>query len=63
MELRVAQSGLRDAVKRRRRDNTPECAWCAEPDIVGHDEKDVWRALGRHYREVPTRFSIAGHFL
>jgi len=58
VELRVAQSGLCHAVKRRRRDNIAECAWCGEPDIVGHDEKDVRRTLRRHHARRPPDFRL-----
>ena len=43
-----------DPVERWRRDHTTECAGNAKPRIVGHDQEDVRRALGRHHAGWPV---------
>jgi hypothetical protein len=58
VELRVAQSRLGDAIQRRRRDDAAEGARNPVALVVGHDEKDVGRALGR-----PVGRGIQGVFL
>ena len=44
----VAQALVRDAVHGRRRDHAAEGARHAEAGVVGHDQQDVGRLLGRH---------------
>ena len=60
MQLGVAQSGLGYVIWRG--DDASECAWCAEPDIVGHDKKDVRRTLRRHHARRPPGFRLQGVF-
>ena len=62
VELRVAQPGLRDAVQRRRRDDAAEGAADAIALVVGHDEQDVGRALGRHDALAATTVSRSRRF-
>ena len=63
VELRVAQSRLGDAIQRGRRDDAAEGARNAVALVVGHDEQDVGRALGRHDARRPVRLGIHGAFL
>ena len=58
MEIRVAQSFRRNAVKRRGRDHAAKCARRGEADIVGHNEQDVGRALRRHHTRRPIGFRL-----
>ena len=58
MELRVAQPHLRDPVHRRRRDHAAERARNAVTLVIGHDEKDVGRALGRHHLRRPIGLGL-----
>ena len=60
VELRVAQPRLRDPVQRRRRDDAAEGARNAVALVVGHDQQDVGRALGRHDGRRPIRLGIFG---
>src|SRR5262245_64938246 len=46
MELRVTQSDVRDTVHGRRRDHAAKGARHPVALVVGHDDKDVRRALG-----------------
>ena len=63
MELRVTQSRLGYTIKRRRRDYAAEGAGDSVALIVGHDEKNVGRALGRYHARRPVRRGILGVFL
>ena len=63
VELGVAQSGVGDAIHRGRRDDTTEGARNAVALVVGHDEKDIGRALGRYDARRPPRRGIFGAFL
>src|SRR5512132_508125 len=63
MELDVAQSRFGDAVQRRRRNDPAESAGNAVALIIGHDEQDVRRALGRDDAWWPVRLGISGSFL
>src|SRR6516162_8372025 len=63
MELRIAQSGFRDAVHGWCRDDAAECARHAIALVVGHDEQNVRRALWRYHSRRPPRFGIYGAFL
>src|SRR6266480_3491132 len=63
MELSVAQSCLGDAVQRRRRNDPAESAGHAVALVIGHDEQDVRRALGRDDARWPVRLGIRGTFL
>ncbi len=60
VELGVAQPGVRDAVQRRRGDDSAEGARRAEADVVGHDEKDVGRALRRDDAGRPPGLRLVG---
>src|SRR5438067_1208242 len=63
MKLYIAQSRLRDAVQRGRRDDPAEGARNAVALVIGHDEKDVRRTLGRHHPRWPVRLGIRGGLL
>ena len=56
----VAQTGLRDPIHRRCRDDAAEGAGHAEARVVGDDEQDVGRTLGRHHARRPPRFRLQG---
>jgi len=58
MEIRVAQTVMRDTVEVRGRDDPAERAGRAEPDIVGHDQQDVGRTLGRRHARRPERLRL-----
>ena len=60
VELRVAQARLRDAVQCGRRNDAAERAGNAVPVIVGHDQQDVRRTLGRHHLRRPVRLRLVG---
>ena len=60
IDLGVAQPVLRDAIHGRRRDDTAVGAGHGEAGVVGHDEQDVGRALGRHDARRPPRFRLEG---
>ena len=60
VDVVVAQTVLRDAIHRRRRNDAAEGARHAEAGVVGHDEQDVGRALGRHDARRPPRFRLQG---
>ena len=59
MELRVAQSRLRNPIQRRRRDHAAEGAGDAIASVVGHDQQDVGRALRAARCAAPTKPWIA----
>ena len=63
VELGVAQSGCRDAVERRRRDDPAECAGDAIALVVGHDEQNVRRALRRNNARRPIGRRLGRRFL
>src|SRR5437667_10014960 len=63
MELDVAQPCFGDAVQRRRRNDPAESAGNAVALVIGHDEQDVRRTLGRHDTRWPVRLGIGGSFL
>ncbi len=58
VELRVTQSRLGDTIQGRRRDDAAKSARHAVALVVGHNEKDVGRALGRHDARRPVRLGI-----
>jgi hypothetical protein len=61
VELGIAQPRLGDAVQRRGRDDAAERAADAVALVVGHDEKHVGRAPGRHdARRPPGRRFLSG---
>ena len=60
VELRVAQPHLRDAIQRRCRNDAAERAGNAVAGIVGHDQQDVGRALGRHDLRRPIGLGVLG---
>ena len=60
VELRVAQSRLRDAIHGRRRDDAAKGAGDAVALIVGHDQQDVGRAFGRDHCRRPIGLGIFG---
>ena len=61
VKLRVPQPRFRDPVQRWSRDNAAKSAGNAVALIIGHDEEDVGRALGRHHGRWPIRFRIRRH--
>src|SRR5262245_55210629 len=63
VHARVAKPILRDAIERRSRDNAAEGSRRAEPNVVGHDEKDVRRLLGWHNARRPPCFRLKGVIL
>src|SRR2546430_12531896 len=63
MELGVAQPCFGDAVQRRRRNDPAESAGNAVALVIGHDEQDVRRALGRDDARWPVRLGVGGSFL
>src|SRR5207249_7025749 len=58
MKLRVAKTGLGDAIQRRRGNDAAKRAGRAESAVVGHDQKDVWRTLRRHDARRPPRLRL-----
>ncbi len=60
VDVVVAQTVLRDAIHRRRRDDAAEGARHAEPGVIGDDEQDVGRAPWAARCAAPTTLSIAG---
>ena len=60
MEIGVAQPVRGDAVQRRRRNDAAEGGRRGEADVVGHDEQDVGRALGRHDPRRPGWLRLGG---
>src|SRR4029450_2996307 len=63
MKLRIPQPVLSDAIQGWRWDDAAERARCAEGAVVGHDEKDVGRVLGRDDARRPPRFRLGGFLL
>ena len=63
VEFRVAQPRLGDAVQRRGRYDAAKGAADAISLVVGHDEQNVGRALGRHNGWRPPRLGILGVLL
>src|SRR6266481_9486135 len=63
VELRVTQSRLGYAIHRGRRDYTAKGARHAVALVIGHDEQDVRRTLGRHDARRPVWLGIGGGFL
>ena len=63
MELCVAQPRIGDAVHGRCRDDTAERATYAVALVVGHNEQNVWRALGRHDARRPLRRGLRRGFV
>ena len=55
VDVVVAQAALGDAVHRGCGDDAAEGARHAETRVVGHDEKDVGRLLGRDDARAPTQ--------
>src|SRR5262249_2861750 len=60
MKLRVTETCLRDPIQRWSWDNAAECAWCAEANVVGHNEQHVGRAFGRYHTRCPPRLGLRG---
>ena len=58
MKVGVAQSIVRDPVERRCRDHASKGTRSAETDVVGHDQQDVRRVLGRRHAWRPIRFGL-----
>ena len=56
VELSVAQPHLRNAIHRRRRDDTAEGPRNSIALVVSHDQEHVGRPLGRHHAGGPIRF-------
>src|SRR5262249_39487171 len=54
MKLSVAQSHVRDTVKRRCRYDTAESTGYAITGVVGHDQQYIGRTLGRHHFRRPV---------
>ena len=63
MELRVAQPAFRDTIQGRCLDDAAKGARRAEPFIVGHDEQNIGRALGRYDARRPPRRRLRGLLL
>ena len=63
VEVRVAQAAGRDPVQCRRRDHAAERARDTVPRVVGHDEEDVRRTLGRLDARRPVRLRSHGRAL
>src|SRR5208282_3028180 len=59
IEVGIAQSRVRDAVQSGRGDNPAKRAGYTETRIVGHDQQNVWRALGRHDSRIPAPLRFA----
>ena len=60
VDVVVAQAVVRDAIHRRRRDDAAEGARHAEAGVIGDDEQDVGRLLGRHDARRPPRLRLQG---
>src|SRR5713226_6990418 len=63
MKLRIPQPAVRNAIQCRGCNDAAKGARRAEPNIVGHDEQHVGRALGRHDAWRPPRFRLRGFLL
>ncbi len=63
MKLRIPQPILSDAIQGWGRHYAAERAWSAEAAVVGHDEKNVGRVLGRDDARRPPRLGIRGALL
>src|SRR5271155_604414 len=63
MKVGEAQSRLGNAVDCGRRDDPAKRARNTVALVVGHDEQDVGRTLGRHYLRRPPRSGLFGVFL
>src|SRR5208282_3291694 len=63
MELRVSQSSFGNAIERWRRNDAAEGARNAVALVIGHDQEDIGRALGRHYARRPPWRRILRAFL
>ena len=63
MEVRVAQSGLRNAIHRWSGHNAAEGARCAKTLIIRHDQQDIWRAFRRHHARRPPGRRLGSLFL
>ena len=59
----VAQTVIRDAIHRGRRDDAAEGARHAKSGVIGDDEQHVGRFLGRHDARRPPRFRLQGTIL
>jgi hypothetical protein len=53
VELRVTQPGFSYPIQCWSWNHTAESAGDSIALIVGYDEKDIWRSLGRHYARRP----------
>jgi hypothetical protein len=60
VETCVTQTHLGNAIQRRRRNQTTECARRAETDIIGHDQQKIRRAFGRHGESWPIWLRLRG---
>src|SRR5207249_1438631 len=63
VKLRIPQSRLRDSVHGRSRDDAAKGTRLAVTLVIGHDQKHVRRALGRHVARWPVRLRILRIFL
>src|ERR1700674_2605853 len=63
MELGIAQSRLGNAVDRGRRDDPAKRAGNTVALVIGHDEQNVRRTLGRHDARRPPGNGILSAFL
>ena len=63
MNVVVAQTVIRDAIHRGRRDDAAEGARHAKSGVIGDDEQHVRRFLGRHDARRPPRFRLQGTVL
>ena len=60
VEPRVGQTHFGDLVQRRRRDHPAEGGRGREALVVDHDQKNVWRACGRHSQRRPPLGGLGG---
>ena len=63
MELCIAQPSVGDPIQRWRRNDAAKRSRHAVTLVIGHDEQDVRRALGRHHARRPPRCGILGILL
>ena len=60
VKVQIAQPVVRNVVQCRRWNHAAESARRGEADVVGHDQQDVGRALGRHNPRRPAGFRLIG---
>lgn len=58
VDVVIAQTALREAIHRRRRDDTAEGARHAKPGVIRDDEQDIGRTLRRHDARCPPRLGL-----